>query len=175
MSKLKKNEMKAWNIVFLPGRVCKGEEVVINPYTIEMIFGKTKIEGSKLDWEKIMIKRDARDSGEYYIVRRKDLLKKTDAIIRFVQSYCNGSRSLQWHPYTRDLFDDDLLEDAGIRVLTYKHFYGSDGEVKDVYCAVSEDFYENNSVSLLMKLKRISDQAMHEYYAYEERRKQWTF
>ncbi len=175
MSKLKKTEMKAWKVVSLPGRICKGEEVIIDPYTIEMILGKTKIEGSKLDWEKIMTKRDARDFGEYYIVRRKDLLKKTDAIIRFVQSYCNGSRSLQWHPYTRDLFDDNLLEDAGIIVLNYKHFYSGDGEIDDVYYAVSKDFYENNSVGLLMKLERISETAMREYYAWEERRKQWTF
>lgn len=111
------------------------EKALFNPYHIERILGKVTIKNKV--YELIEIKgRWASFEGVYLTERKNITFKVLDS---FVSMCSAGDRSEQWHPYTEDLLDPDLLDDIGAKVLTYKHFYSGSNEICDVYCAVKTD------------------------------------
>ena len=111
----------------------------ISLYWIEQILGKVKVKGSKKEFEKIVIKNRfyGKDVDGIYIVERKYLTR--DVVCSFITSYYNGIRSIQNHPYTRDLFDDELLDDLDIIVLTSKWFYRGNNKLSDDYCTYRKE------------------------------------
>lgn len=111
------------------------EKALFNPYHIEKIFGKVTIKNKV--YELIEIKSRWADFEGVYLTERENLTFKV--LARFVCSYGNGDRSEQWRPYKEDLLDPDLLDDIGMEVLTYKHFYSGSNELLDIYFPVKKD------------------------------------
>ena len=117
------------------------KQATVNSVFIERIIGKRKVKGRKTDFEEIELAEfspfDAHVTRTRCLVKRKDL--SPSILMQFILFYCNGARSVQWHPYTDDLLDKELLDDLGVEVLTYKHYYLGDKQLCDVYCPVMKD------------------------------------
>lgn len=111
------------------------EKALFNPYHIERILGKVTIKNKV--YELIEIKGRWANFEGVYLTERKNLTFKV--LASFVSGYSGGDRSEQWHPYKRDLLDPDLLDDIGMEVFTYKHFYSGTNEILDCYLAVKKD------------------------------------
>ena len=124
-----KNDRYVYKFVEKDGKYGLTEKAVFNPYTIERILGKVKI-GRKC-YEKIYVQDCYGIFFGTFLTERKNLT--FDVVEHFVTSYSYGIRSVQNHPYTEDLFDDQLIDDVGMAVLTYKHFYSSQDCLADVY------------------------------------------
>lgn len=93
----------------------------INPYHIERILGKARVKGKKAEYEYIYIKSYDSDFEGVLLTERKNL--NFDVVSNFITRYSNGVRTAGNHPYCADLKDDDLLDELGIEVLLYKHFF----------------------------------------------------
>ena len=108
-----------------------------NLYHIERILGAVKVQGKSELFEKVEIKDRYTGFEGIFLTERKNL--NFDVVEDFVTGYYNGVRSVQSHPYTDDLLDDDLLDDLDMTVLTYKHFYSMGGGLCDVYYPVKKE------------------------------------
>ena len=102
-----------------------------NLYNIERILGVVKVKGKKELFEKVEIKDRLSGFAGIFLTERKNL--NFDVISHFITNFSNGVRTVQSHPYTDDLYDDELLGDLGIKVLNYKHFYPMSGGMHDVF------------------------------------------
>lgn len=110
------------------------EKATLPGLPIERILGKVVIK--KSIYEKVELKSLFVPEG-VYLVKRKKLTFQT--VKQFVTFYSDGTRCVQHHPYTDDLFDDELLDDIGMTVLTYKHFYSGNNLLADVYYPVKKE------------------------------------
>ena len=131
-------------------------EAEIGCYVICRIICKRMVKGRKTEYEEIEII----DGGKHRrcLVKRKDIT--VPVLISLICFYENGTRSVQWHPYTDDLLDVSLLDELGITILTYKHYYFGDKKLCDVYCPVKKD---EVTPELLEKLQKRSDAAVEAY------------
>ena len=130
----------------------------LNLYCIERILGKAKVKGDRKTYELIEIK----DYGcpicdGTYLVERKKLT--FGVVCHFITTHAYGARSVQHHPYSADLLDDELLDDLGIEVLKYKHFYSSDDFLADCFYPVKKDAVSDE---LLKQLKEKSEKEVQE-------------
>lgn len=122
-----------------------------NLYRIDRIIAKrgVKKKGRHVDYEEVVI------DGTHCLIKRKDLT--FTVMSQFVACTKHESRSVQHRPYTDDLLDESLLNDLGLTVLTFKHYYSANDELCDLYyLARSEDVNDN----LIKKLNDISNEAI---------------
>ena len=132
-------------------------EAIIGRCNITKIIGKRIVKGRKTEFEEIEFVEPNKER-QRCLIKRKELTPSE--IISLVEFCEAGTRSIQWHPYTEDLMDLSLLDDLGIEVLTYKHYYWSDKKLCDVYLATKR---ENVTEELKEKLDQRSKEAIHEY------------
>ena len=133
----------------------------ISLYWIDRILGKVTVKGSKKEFEKIVIKNRHFDVDGTYLVERKHLTR--DVVCHFITSYYNGERSVQNHPYTMDLFDDELLNDLDIVVLTTKWFAIGDNRLYDHYRTFRKDKVNDELIRALKEndIKQLEDYEYH--------------
>ena len=139
------------------GKYVITEKATLPHLSIERILGKVVIKNGV--YEKVELKSGIFGSAcdGIYLTKRKNL---TYSIVKqFIETYSNGTRSVQRHPYTDDLFDDELLDDIGMTVLTYKYFYSGDDRLVDTYYPVKK---EDVTEELLSQLEETSKQQMEE-------------
>ncbi len=73
-------------------------------------------------------------------------------------------RSKQYHPYEKDLLDDELLNDLGLEVFTYKHYCSGDKLLVDHYEPIEKDKITEEFKKHLEELTR---SAVKEYEHYK--------
>ena len=129
-------------------------EAIIGQCNITKIIGKRMVKGRKTEFEEIEFV-EPNEERHRCLIKRKELTPSE--IIGLVEFYEHGARSVQWHPYTEDIMDLSLLDDLGIEVLTYKHYYWSDKKLCDVYLATKK---ENVTEELKDKLEQRSKDAI---------------
>lgn len=137
-------------------------EADINIFNINRIFEKVKVKGRRVDFELVELR--GRDYGPIKVlVKRSDI--NFEVMCHFVTTYYNGDRSVQHRPYTADLFDNDILEDLNMCVLTYKYYYSGERFLADVYypCRLYTPYNEVNSL-----LTRRTEEALQEQKRHEE-------
>lgn len=117
----------------------------LNPYTIEKMLGTVVIK-NKI-YEKIAVKTRYMTEPVYGLTERANLT--FDVVASFVTSFSNGDRSVDSHPYTEDLLDDDLLDDVGMVVLTRKHFFSSSNHLAEVYYPVKKEKVNDELIEYL--------------------------
>ena len=157
-----KKKVTVYKFIEKDGVCIKTEKTTdISLYWIEQILGKAVVKGSKKEFEKIAIKNRHFDVDGTYLVERKYLTR--DIVCSFITSYYNGTRSVQSHPYTRDLFDDELLDDLDIVVLTTKWFYSGDNKLNDVYRTFRKEVV-NDGLLQALKENDIKQQEDYEYH-----------
>lgn len=133
----------------------------INVFNINRIFEKVRVKGRRVDFELVELR--GRDYGPIKVlVKRSDI--NFEVMCHFVTSYYNGDRSVQRHPYTADLFDNDILEDLNMCVLTYKYYYSGERFLADVYypCKTNTPYNEVNSLLTRRTEEALKDQKRHE-------------
>jgi hypothetical protein len=131
-------------------------EAIIGRCNITKIIGKRMVKGRKTEFEEIEFVEPNKERHRC-LIKRKELTPSE--IISLIEFCERGVRSVQWHPYTEDLMDLSLLDDLGIEVLTYKHYYWGDKELCDVYLATKR---ENVTEELKEKLEQRSKEAIRE-------------
>lgn len=132
-------------------------EAIIGRCNITKIIGKRMVKGRKTEFEEIEFVEPNKERHRCLIKRKELTPSEIISLIEFCEA---GTRSIQWHPYTEDLTDLSLLDDLGIEVLTYKHYYWSDKKLCDVYLATLK---ENVTEELKEKLEQRSKEAIREY------------
>lgn len=128
----------------------------INPYHIEKILGKASVKGSKKIYEYIYIKAFNCDFEGVLLTERKNL--NFDVVTSFIETYYNGDRSVENHPYYADLKDNELLDDLDIEVLTYKIFYSISGLRTRFYPCKRNEITEELRESLKEKTKKAEEE-----------------
>lgn len=131
-------------------------EAIIGRCNITKIIGKRMVKGRKTEFEEIEFVEPNKERHRCLIKRKELTPSEIISLIEFCEA---GTRSIQWHPYTEDLMDLSLLDDLGIEVLTYKHYYWGDKELCDVYLATKR---ENVTEELKEKLEQRSKEAIRE-------------
>ena len=131
-------------------------EAIIGRCNITKIIGKRTVKGRKTEFEEIEFVEPNKERHRCLIKRKELIPSDIISLIEFCEA---GTRSIQWHPYTEDLMDLSLLDDLGIEVLTYKHYYWSDKKLCDVYLATKR---ENVTEELKEKLEQRSKEAIRE-------------
>lgn len=131
-------------------------EAIIGRCNITKIIGKRMVKGRKTEFEEIEFVEPNKERHRCLIKRKELIPSDIISLIEFCEA---GTRSIQWHPYTEDLMDLSLLDDLGIEVLTYKHYYWSDKKLCDVYLATKR---ENVTEELKEKLEQRSKEAIRE-------------
>lgn len=119
----------------------------------------TNVKGRKKAFEMLTISNNARGLHGKYLIMRDQL--DFDIVADFITSHPNGDRSVQYMPYTRYLHDGTLLDELGIVVLTYKHYYWGDHKLMDLYYPVRKD---NVTDALLSKLDDLSNKAEQSFF-----------
>lgn len=145
------------------GKIELTHEAEINIFNIDKIFRKVKAKGRRVDFELVALR--SRDYGPVNIaVKRSDITY--DVMSHFITSYYNGDRSVQRHPYTDDLFDDDILDDLGMCVLTYKYYYAGSRFLADMYypCHIYTPYNEVHEL-----LDQRTEEAIKQYEEHEKR------
>ena len=130
-------------------------EAIIGRCNITKIIGKRMVKGRKTEFEEIEF---VKPNNERYrcLIKRKEL---TSSEVAGLIEFCEcGVRSAQRRPYTEDLMDLSLLDDLGIEVLTYKHYFWRDKELCDLYLATKR---ENVTEELKEKLDQRSTDAIY--------------
>lgn len=137
----------------------------VNLYGVERILGKVKVKGDRKTYELIEIKNRYFDDDGYYLTEREKLT--FDIVARFVTSHDNGDRSVQHRPFYDDLKDKELLDDLGMEVLTYKHYYSGNDFLADCFMPMKKiDVTEE----LIQKLKEKSEKEEQDAMALRESR-----
>jgi len=131
-------------------------EAIIGRCNITKIIGKRMVKGRKTEFEEIEFVEPNKERHRCLIKRKELTPSDIISLIEFCEA---GTRSIQWHPYTEDLMDLSLLDDLGIEVLTYKHYYWGDKKLCDVYLATKR---ENVTEELKEKLNQRSKDAIRE-------------
>ena len=131
-------------------------EAIIGRCNITKIIGKRMVKGRKTEFEEIEFVEPNKERHRCLIKRKELTPSEIISLVEFCEA---GTRSIQWHPYTEDLMDLSLLDDLGIEVLTYKHYYWSDKKLCDVYLATKR---ENITEELKEKLDQRSKEAIRE-------------
>ena len=131
-------------------------EAIIGRCNITKIIGKRMVKGRKTEFEEIEFV-EPNKKRHRCLIKRKELTPSE--IIGLVEFCDAGARSIQWHPYTEDILDSSILDDVGIEVLTYKHYYWGDKKLYDVYWATLKD---NVTEELKEELEQRSKKAIRE-------------
>ena len=129
-------------------------EAIIGRCNITKIIEKRMVKGRKTEFEEIEFVEPNKERHRCLIKRKELTPSEIISLIEFCEA---GTRSIQWHPYTEDLMDLSLLDDLGIEVLTYKHYYWGDKKLCDVYLATKK---ENVTEELKEKLEQRSKDAI---------------
>ena len=129
-------------------------EAIIGRCNITKIIGKRMVKGRKTEFEEIEFVEPNKERCRCLIKRKELTPSEIISLIEFCEA---GTRSIQRHPYTEDLMDLSLLDNLGIEVLTYKHYYWGDKKLCDVYLAAKR---ENVTEELKEKLEQRSKEAI---------------
>lgn len=125
---------------------------------IDRILKKVKVKGKRKDFELIYVKtRLSSQNDGYYLIARRDLDFRE--MSSFICYHSNGVRSVQWHDYRDDLLDEEILDDLGMTVLTYKYYYSGNDKLADKFYPVLK---ENVTDELLEELKNQTEKAIAE-------------
>ena len=136
------------------GRYVLTHQTTIYPCELLRIIGKRNVKGRRVDFEEIEI-LDRSDKRYRCLIKRKDLT--ISDLFMLIEFHEHGDRSIQSHPYTEDILDPTILDDFGIEVLTYKHYYSGNRKLCDSYYPVPK---ENVTSELKDKLEQWSKDAI---------------
>ena len=156
MNRTKKKSVCVYKFKIESGEYILTEKAVLpNLHRIERIIKQVKVKNDLRSFELIQLGKW--DYSFLCLVERKEL--DFDNVSSFINYYTGGERTEESHSYKKDLLDNELLDDLGIVVLTYKHFYSGTNSILTCYKPV---YKTEVTDELKNELKKYSEEQIEE-------------